>query len=155
MPEHPYRTTGGFHDETDRCGAGVLVYCLAVRKFLVGKRGPDCNQPLTWAPFGGMVEPGENILVAACRELWEEAKVGLRVDDLADLYCSEGTNGFKFYTFIAAVAEQPIVRINEESSDFLWLTPQEMADIGPKHPGFEALLLDEEVQRRIRLVTSL
>ena len=65
--------------------AGVCIFyrdtvCLA-RRIEVFK-GKPVDFPGYWAPFGGMIEPHENPMVTACRELKEEAQIEIGISDL-------------------------------------------------------------------------
>ncbi len=54
--------------------------------FLLGKRGPGCNNPGQWGFFGGNVDPGETVHQAAVRELVEETGVLVAEDKLVPLF---------------------------------------------------------------------
>lgn len=56
--------------------AWVIVY--TPNKLILGKRAPGTNNPGSWNFFGGHVDPGENPVQAAAREIGEEIR--LKVD---------------------------------------------------------------------------
>lgn len=136
------QTRAAIHNEENRSGAGVLVLSAKTKRFLLSKRGMNCSSPETWAPFGGMVEIGEDTRAAAVRELYEEARVFIKdTDSLVDLEpLSIGSRGFVFYTYLAVVDDEPMVQINEESSGFAWFQHGAMNHQPNLHPGFEYLL---------------
>lgn len=127
-------------------GAGVLLLCPSTGRFLVGKRGSKGSFPNTWAPFGGMVEDGEHIPVAAVRELGEEAGVIISVDSFTSpipVYVDEIPQvNFSFYTYCAAVPNEfpGQIRLNHESSGYQWATHAELTSLPNCHPGFRRLL---------------
>ena len=53
-------------------GAGVFIMCPSTGRILIGKRGPQVNEPGTWSAFGGAMDDGENPKTAAKREVGEE-----------------------------------------------------------------------------------
>lgn len=142
------------HDQVGRKGAGVLLLCLRSKRILLGKRGTDCASPLTWAPFGGMVEDGEDPAVAALRELHEEAGVLLRSTVTATpVYVNRDLKtGFEFHTFVATCQSEPVVTINHESSGYGWFFPYSEDMPQPLHPGFAELLLSPLVQSTLRVL---
>ena len=136
----PTSEVGAFHDTKRKSGAGVLLVDSDTSSVLLGLRGRICNYPNTWAPFGGMVEPGEDPHDAAFRELEEEANVSIPVA-LGGLlfYVNENPDGFKFYTYLVIQSGRPEVRIDEEESmGYAWFGFDKL----PKnlHPGFQQLV---------------
>lgn len=129
------------HDLVGQRGAGVLV--ISGAHALLCQRGDNADNPGTWAPFGGMVDPGESTEEAARRELGEEA--GLWLDtELIHLYDSPPTEeGFVFSTYVTFVEGRPLVDLErEESSGYGWFSP--LAFPAPRHPGFNAMLKSDE-----------
>lgn len=108
------------------------------------QRSPRVREGLTWAIPGGKVDPGENALVAAKREVEEEVgslPEGLEIvshwvfrDDLSD---------FRFTTFVAKVPEDTPrtwrPRINWESNDWNWVSRDDLDHL-ELHPGFATFL---------------
>lgn len=144
----PSVETAAVHDEQDQAGAGVLLVALDTKRVLLGCRGQICSNPETWAPFGGMVDPGETPLQAAVRELSEEAGIELRTfeDTLPQgfikhpLYVNENAEtSFKFYTYLCALPFEPEVIINKESSGYCWFQLDALP-MDTLHPGFAELI---------------
>ncbi len=73
---------------------------------------------------GGKLKPGETLLTALCREVWEET--GRRVTAVLGLVgefdYTEGGRSLRQFTFVIEVDEGPIVLSNEEHESFRWLT---------------------------------
>lgn len=59
--------------------------------FLLGKRGPRCNNPGQWGFFGGNVDPGETAQQAAVREFLEETGVVISEAALVPLFADNVT----------------------------------------------------------------
>lgn len=96
-----------------------------------------------------MVEDGEDIPVAAIRELHEEADV---VIEEANFVSSIPTYidvipqaGFEFITYSAVVPDELPggVRLNAESSGYQWATHSELISLRDAHPGFRRLMRSE------------
>lgn len=138
----PSREKAAMHDTENQKGAGIIVVCTSTRRILMSKRGLICAYPEYWAPFGGMVEEGEDSLTAGLRELYEEAGIRIDLDDpqlVTDpWYVNQARNGFKFYSFVYASNIEPVVTLNAESSGYAWFKGSELPH--PMHPGFEELL---------------
>lgn len=133
------------HNTKGKQGAGVIVFCTKTRRILLGKRGQDCGNPSTWAPFGGMVDPGEDPFTAAFRELSEEA--GITVDPsthpgVTDLLYTDTGNedGFEFFTYGLVLEEEVVPQLNAESSGFVWCGTHELPV--PQHPGVQKMFQD-------------
>lgn len=130
-------------------GAGVLILCPSTSRFLIGKRGPKGSFPHTWAPFGGMVEDGEDIPVAAIRELYEEANVSVTesqfVSSIPTYIDVIPQAGFEFITYTAVVPNElpGVVHLNPESSGYQWATHSELLSLRDAHPGFRRLMRSE------------
>lgn len=137
------------HDLNGRSGAGVLLIATDTRRILLAKRGLAGAYPSTWAPFGGMVDPGEVPIEAALRELQEEAGVALSPESpnlirehvFVDTITSrdKAARPFSFYTFAYLSDFEPQVTLNAESAGYGWFTQDEAAAL-LLHPGFTRLL---------------
>jgi len=148
--------TAAIHDQVNRSGAGVLLLCTSSRRILLGKRGPDCANALTWAPFGGMVEPHENPHEGALRELYEEAGIRTTLFSRSPIYVNEDiATGFRFYTFLGLCAREPQVMLNEESSGYGWFKPYTADMPAPQHPGFAEAIQSAAVRAWLEPVLTL
>lgn len=129
------------HDLAGQRGAGVLV--ISGAHALLCQRGDNADNPGTWAPFGGMVDPGESTEEAARRELGEESGLWLNTEFI-HLYDSQPTEeGFVFSTYVTFVEDRPLVDLErEESSGYGWFSLLSFPT--PRHPGFNAMLKSDE-----------
>lgn len=109
---------------------------------LLGKRGLEGAFPSTWAPFGGMVEPGEATLIGALRELSEEAGIGIGINDdglIRDPIFVDIQGSFSFFTFACLCDFEPQVELNAESAGYGWFTLEEAKGLH-LHPGMTRLI---------------
>lgn len=106
-------------------------------KMLFVKRSANGDQAGTWAFPGGYVRQGENEEAAAIRELGEEIGFLLR-QPLRVRFDSADTEAFKFSTFVHDVAEQFEPELNDESTEYKWVSPDEAPQ--PLHPGVKSML---------------
>ena len=94
-------------------------------KVLILKRSEKASSfPDKWNFPGGKVEPGESILDGAKRELFEEA--GIEVEGLKFVTSIEIKKAFLKISFYSVRLENDLCKINEESSDFAWVTKEEL-----------------------------
>lgn len=144
------------HDLNGQQGAGVLIVCPATHRMLLAKRGMDCASPGTWAPFGGMVDPGESPDEAAIREVKEEADIDLVDITPEPIYTTLDSNtGFRFHTYLSVLDEEVIANINDESSGWAWFTPNEVSTFSHMlHPGFRELMEDPGTSRIFALLSG-
>jgi 8-oxo-dGTP pyrophosphatase MutT (NUDIX family) len=124
-------------------GAGILFYATDTERFLLGKRAPGCEQPGTWANFGGGVEYGESLEEGAKREVWEEA--GFRGPvELCTLYVSKQP-GFTYTNFLGTVAKEFTPVLNDEHTEFRWIELGEFPE--ELHPKFADALQSPEARK--------
>ena len=83
--------------------------------------------------MGGTLEAGEQPLQTALRELFEET--GFRPDQLFffGLGIPHADLGKSLATFVAYVDETTPVTLNDEHSDYLWMTGAEAVNLVPDH----------------------
>ena len=110
-------------------GAGTVVHRRG--KMLVVKRAEPPHLGL-WAFPGGKVEEGESPLEAAVRETEEEVGLKVKVEGIFDVvtYLPDqlGDADWKQVVLIDYLAK-PVggrVVLNDESSDFRWVSPGEL-----------------------------
>lgn len=141
--------------EPSMLAAGVLVYSLHTKRFLVGKRGLDGAEPDTWAPFGGKVEAGESVCSAALRELEEEAGLKLSPQFVRSdaLFVWRPNPSFAFTTFLGWVGKEPELTISDESSGYQWVTLEDLRLLD-LHPGFRVMLNEVDLEEPDLLILS-
>jgi 8-oxo-dGTP pyrophosphatase MutT (NUDIX family) len=133
-------------------GAGALL--TTGRRILLMLRSDLVDyEPHTWGVPGGAVpvdsETGrpDDLVRSAARELREEAGLNVGSEALRDAITGQTvfrSGSFRFTTFIARVSERSAskpLRLNWESEDAGWFTPEELLDL-ELHPGVR-FTLDE------------
>lgn len=107
----------------------VVCFIECRRAFLFLKRSDLEEYPGSWCAPGGKVEPGEDPLSAAHRELLEET--GLKVQDLRFVkkvfvqYCSKEAKGYDLYVFHASLNDLITPTLNHEHTDYRWMEVEE------------------------------
>jgi 8-oxo-dGTP pyrophosphatase MutT (NUDIX family) len=134
-----------------RDAAGVLIVARHTglypgRPVLLGQRSNNVRSPLTWALWGGQIEPGEDPATTALREFREECGHTGVVELLASSLWAHQVStfhAFTFHNFIGVVEEQfdPPSVPNWEVAAARWMSLEEIdALAGPGqtlagHPG--------------------
>jgi 8-oxo-dGTP diphosphatase len=76
--------------------AWVAIHAPQTNELLLGKRSQSVNSPGEWNLFGGALDPGEQPLAAACREVEEEIGLKLSPADLQPLGQADGHHFFVY-----------------------------------------------------------
>ncbi len=82
--------------------------CLGLRA------SSGCSFSGYWAPFGGVIEEGENPMLAAVRELKEETKISLEVSDLQYMQEIQNDNGCRYILYAYHSPELLLPTLNFE-----------------------------------------
>ncbi len=128
-----------------RSGAGCLILARSTGRLLVNLRAGWVSEPLTWATWGGEIEPGCDPEDTVTREVWEEA--GL--DDFEALVplmvYRDPEDGFRYHNYLAVIADEVVPRLNDESAGSRWVSWGRWP--APLHFGLKALLADQPSRR--------
>ena len=101
--------------------AGVLLFYK--QDVLLAKRSPQdlYGQNAAfggyWSPFGGSVEEGENPILAACRELYEESGLELHLDQLSYIK-SVPRETYQFHIYGHELEDLFIPKLDFEHTDY-------------------------------------
>lgn len=101
-----------------------VVIVIDNDKFLILKRSNLVGGSKGFWNFpGGSVEPGEDFAEAAARELEEEAGITVNVDSIKNVANTKRDDLFIHYFLAKDFAGK--VKLNYESSDYKWISPEE------------------------------
>lgn len=152
-----------------RHGAGLLAVARRTSLFpgkpiLLGQRSRNVRSPLTWAPLGGWIEPGEEPAVAGRREFAEESGHGGAVELVEGSHWEHRVGfwplpTFSFHNYIGVVKDQfPVDRVQRwEVEDARWMSLEEIDSLpqpgllspfgreGGAHPGLRAYLCRKDI----------
>jgi len=135
------------------CGAGIFLVCPKTGRILLARRSPTGeHEPNTWCSFGGMVEENEDVLEAAKREVFEEAKISPSEYELyPEILFIDEKPDFTFFTYLGLIKNELFPEINHEHSQYKWLKLAQILDID-LHSGLQRLFLDQDATDKIKLV---
>lgn len=127
-----------------KMSVGALIYARDTGKFLLGKRGPDIEDPNVWGTFGGGVDHGESLHGALARELKEEAgyEGPMHVHPLYTYH--DQSTGFRYFNNLGVVPKQFVPHLNFETSEAEWF--EWPGHPRPLHPGVKSLFDDPASQ---------
>ncbi|MBI2355804.1 MAG: NUDIX hydrolase [Candidatus Doudnabacteria bacterium] len=119
---------------------GILVQCDG--KLLLVLRNDPEDYPNTWALPGGGVDPGEDFLQAAIRELKEETGLdGGQLIEIGRYYVRYPEADYGYCVFKIEFDQVPKVKPNsEEHSDFKWFAPEEALNMTNLIPGLSEII---------------
>lgn len=129
QPYNPIRWQGWA--KPTRVGVGVYPVAEDTGRMLVGLRSKRVQTPGHWSGFGGLLEPGESFEEAARRELREETgyRGSLRLVEFAPSM------------FFGYVPCKFTPKLNWETDKALWVEPEEIEGLYPRHWGLDILRL--------------
>jgi dATP pyrophosphohydrolase len=113
----------------DRKKRGALAVIVNEdNKVLIVKRAPFKGSwmPNKHALVGGGIEEGEEPIDAAKREIWEES--GLKMEHFIDSFNIVSPPNTVDYVFIGKAPENQEVKLNEEHTEYNWLSLDELKD---------------------------
>ena len=124
-------------------GAGVLPICTETKRILLAYRSEYVYEPNTWNLWGGKLDDDESDVREACiREFREESGYDSEIE-LIDSYIYRIPNRFTYYNFIGLIDYEFEPVLDWETSDYEWVTFDELLTIKPKHFGLTALLKND------------
>ena len=117
-------------DNYNPIGGGAGCICVSRGEFLLLKRS-DCGRfPGQWCNPGGKSEPGETKERSVQREVFEEIGLDLSQDQfefLKTVYISYLQWDYAFHLFrVDFGSERPVITLNEEHSEYRWLSLAEV-----------------------------
>lgn len=124
----------GAKPQSSKQASGILFVVDNSSQVLLLRRGPNGDFPGTWAIPAGHIEPGETPEQAARRETFEETGF-LFTGELTELYSKDN------FTMFVAILKSPFeVKLNEESTDYIWTDSHTNL-----HPGLKGLVPEPSV----------
>ena len=113
--------------------AFAVVSCFLEyqRKILLLLRADDKPQPRTWGVPAGKVHDHESLLEAIAREVREETSIILPHSSFSyvrQVFVRYRAYSFSYHMFKAHVFSRKVT-LNQESSDFKWVTPTESLEL--------------------------
>lgn len=123
-----------------RAGAGALVLAADTGRILLPHRSMRVEQPGTWGVWGGAIDPGEDPMAAARREVEEEAGAS-GIVEMVPLYVFR-KGDFKYHNFLAVVPSEFTPRLNWETQGYKWVEYGDWPS--PLHFGLVSLLANSE-----------
>lgn len=117
----------GVHVSHANKRAAGLTICFE-DEILLAKRCETWNgKPIPlggyWSIFGGAIEKGENPMIAAIRELYEESRIKIDLHQLnyiKNLYSKFDNTITEFSVYLATLWRKPEVILNEEHTQYIW-----------------------------------
>lgn len=116
---------------------GAYIECNDL--YLFGKRSDRGDAAGTWCIFGGKIEEGEDRGVALQREILEEAgvKIPSSIIEKAELlHVVSEEPMLTYYTYLIRVPVCFKPTLNNEHTEYAWMSVEEIAKAYPLHPKF-------------------
>lgn len=130
--------------------AGVLPICKETGRILLVKRSDNSSEPGTWAGIGGKIEEKngeseERVIDIVKREFFEETACKEHYSLIPSYVYITKKGKFKYYNFIGIFDEEFIPELNEENSDYQWISLEDFRNIDSKdvHFGIKLLFLHD------------
>lgn len=136
----PWRTVRAVDAEWTLCAGGVVVDDDG--RVLLVRRGHAPYEG-TWSLPSGRVEPGEDLVTAAAREVAEETGLTVSVGELLGVVRRQDPAGAYRYEIhdFACVVTGGTPRPGDDADDLGWFTSDEIAGL-PTSPGLTDALRD-------------
>lgn len=141
------------HKDDIRAAGGILLFSKD-GKVLLNKRGGEVPHPGTIGTIGGHLTKGEQPLLGAKREFYEEANYKGPFDNITLLHTQRSEN-FTYYTFIASTDQtdydfEPLEDFAHEIEWNKWLNLDDVIGSKNLHPGLRELLDLPGIVEKIR-----
>jgi 8-oxo-dGTP pyrophosphatase MutT (NUDIX family) len=128
-------------------GCGALIRASSTGRYLFLLRDKS-SYDNTWGLPGGKIENGETVVCALERELREELGTTIEYRKIVPIetYTSDNRR-FIYHTFLLAVDEEFIPRLNREHRGYCWVYIEDCPT--PLHPGVWRTVNFESVKRKL------
>lgn len=106
----------------------VAGYLEVADTFLLMKRASHKSAGDLWGMPAGKVEAGESFMDALIREMWEETGVTLSKEEVAPLgtlFFRNQEINFSYHMYRIVYLQTPTVRLNDEHTEYDWVTHHE------------------------------
>ena len=149
---HAPTGTSPTHSNYKEAAAVCIFYgdtvCLARRRMACPLSGQPIEFPGYWAPFGGAIDPHENPMTAACRELKEEAQIELDISDLKYMESITNDDGstYTLYAYHTDSILFPLLNFEHTEYGYFLLDGLSTA-VSPLCPQVENAILSYEARR--------
>lgn len=83
--------------------------------------GEPASMPNFWSIFTGLLDEGENPMIGAIRETYEESGIQLELQDLnyvGQLY--NKNDNVELEVYMSCLKTRPTVKLNEENTEYIW-----------------------------------
>lgn len=122
-------------------GAGCIVRARSTGRILIGMRSGEVNEPFTWGTWGGAVDPGEDGMAAARRELAEESGYEGPLD-MRLIHTFRHPSGFVYETYLGETDQEFEPNLCCETAEARWFMPGRWP--APLHFGLAEVIESNE-----------
>lgn len=106
----------------------AAIYVKVKERFLILQIGTQKQEAGKWGVPCGKLDPGENAILAAKRELFEETGISSEIEDLIPkgiLYFRKPEIDYTYHMFQLTLSSLPEVQISSEHIAYAWVTDKE------------------------------
>lgn len=107
--------------DPNRTNSTAWIILHTKNKIILGKRAPGTNNPNLWNFFGGHVDKGESPKEAAIRELFEETKLKIDIQNVKEISTINDA-----YYFSAKLSDLSKIETTDEISK---IVPYKLTDL--------------------------
>jgi 8-oxo-dGTP pyrophosphatase MutT (NUDIX family) len=120
---------------------GVLAYCPKTRRFLMGLRSSEVNEPLTWGVIGGKLDNVDgSVQQTVHREFQEETGYSGKMKLYPMFVFHDNGKTFEYHNFLGILEKEFEPELDWETERTEWMTLEELLKLPRKHWGLELLL---------------